>query len=210
MARRFVSNQNETVRMFESDFLEFFSHIHPATPVIVFTPIIGWFLYLAYAVNELSVISITGLFFLGLFFWTFIEYILHRFAFHYQPKTAWGKRLHYILHGIHHDYPSDATRLVMTPTVSLPLAAFFYGLLWLIFGFAYVNAIFVGLAFGYVCYDTIHYATHHFKLKRGVGKWLRQYHMRHHFQDEDTRYGVSTPLWDYVFGTVEKKGGGKS
>lgn len=205
MARRYVSNRNETVRMFDSDFLEFFSHIHPATPILVFLPIIGLLFYLARYVNNLSLWTMVGLFFLGFFFWTLIEYLLHRFAFHYQPKTDWGKRLHFVLHGIHHDYPSDATRLVMTPTVSLPLASFFYGLFWLIFGFEYVNGIFAGTAFGYVCYDSIHYATHHFKLQRGIGKWLRQYHMRHHFQDDATRYGVSTPLWDYVFRTVERK-----
>lgn len=207
MARRFVSNRNETVRMFESDFLEFFSHINPATPIIVFMPIIGVLLYLAYSVNQLSVWTIVGLFLLGVFLWTFIEYTLHRFAFHYEPKTGWGKRLHFIFHGVHHDYPSDATRLVMTPTVSLPLSAFIYGLYWLIFGFDYANGMFAGTAFGYVCYDTLHYATHHFKLNKGIGKWLRQYHMRHHFQDDSTKYGVTSPLWDYVFGTAGKKEG---
>lgn len=207
MARRFVSNRNETVRMFESDFLEFFSHINPATPIIVFMPIVGILLYLAYSVNQLSVWTIIGLFFLGIFLWTFIEYTLHRFAFHYQPKTGWGKRLHFIFHGVHHDYPSDATRLVMTPTVSLPLSAFIYGLYWLFFGFEYANGMFAGTAFGYICYDTLHYATHHFKLNKGIGKWLRQYHMRHHFQDDSTKYGVTSPLWDYVFGTAGKKEG---
>ena len=207
MARRFVSNRNETVRMFESDFLEFFSHINPATPIIVFMPIVGVLLYLAYSVNQLSVWAIIGLFFLGVFLWTFIEYTLHRFAFHYQPKTGWGKRLHFIFHGVHHDYPSDATRLVMTPTVSLPLSAFIYGLYWLFFGFEYANGMFAGTAFGYVCYDTLHYATHHFKLNKGIGKWLRQYHLRHHFQDDSTKYGVTSPLWDYVFGTAGKKEG---
>lgn len=205
MARRYVSNRNETVRMFDSDFLESFSHIHPATPVVVFAPIIGVLFYLAFAVNELSFWSVAGLFLVGIFLWTFIEYTLHRFAFHYEPKSDWGKRFHFIMHGVHHDYPNDATRLVMTPTVSLPLSGFFYGLYWLIFGFEYANAMFAGTAFGYVCYDTIHYATHHFKLNHGIGKWLRQYHMRHHFQDEETKYGVSSPLWDYVFGTVGGK-----
>ena len=205
MARRFVSNKDETVRMFESDFMEFFSHIHPSTPVVVFLPIIIWMIWLASTVNNLSTLSIVGLFLLGVFFWTFIEYVLHRFVFHYEPKTNLGKRLHFMLHGVHHDYPQDSTRLVMTPAVSLPLAAFFYGVFWLAFGSHYVNAIFAGMSFGYVCYDLIHYATHHFKMDSSVGKWLRQYHLRHHYQDETTKYGVSVPIWDYVFGTVGKK-----
>ena len=207
MARRFISNRNETVRMFESDFLEFFSHIHPSTPIVLFIPLVVWLSYVSVTVNGLGGVMVVGLFLFGIFLWTLLEYLLHRFVFHYQPKTDWGKRLHFLMHGVHHDYPSDATRLVMAPGISLPFGAFFYGLFWLIFGSTYVNAIFAGTMFGYVCYDTIHYATHHFKLNRGIGKWLRQYHMRHHFQDDDTRYGVSTPLWDYVFGTVGKKGG---
>ena len=205
MPRRFVSNRDETVRMFQNDFMEFFSHIHPSIPVVVFLPITVWVIWLASSVNGLSILSILGLFLLGLFFWTFIEYILHRFIFHYEPKTKIGKRLHFVLHGVHHDYPQDSTRLVMTPTVSLPLAAFFYGVFWLAFGSEYVNGIFAGVTFGYMCYDLIHYATHHFKMNRGIGKWLRQYHMRHHYQNETAKYGVSVPLWDYVFGTVEKR-----
>ena len=205
MARRFVSNRNETVRMFDSDFLEWFSHIHPVTPIVLFMPLIGYLVWVSSTVNELAGVTIALLFLLGVFLWTFMEYILHRFVFHYEPKSSWGKRLHFVMHGVHHDFPSDATRLVMAPGISLPLGAFFYLLFWLVFGSTYVNAIFAGTMFGYVIYDTLHYATHHFKLNKGIGKWLRQYHMRHHFQDPDTRYGVSTPLWDYVFGTVGKK-----
>lgn len=191
--------------MFDSDFLEWFSHIHPATPIVLFLPLIGYLLWYSVAGSGVTAGIVVLLFLLGLFLWTFMEYILHRFVFHYQPKSSWGKRLHFVMHGVHHDWPSDATRLVMAPGISLPLGAFFYLLFWLIFGSVYVNAIFAGTMFGYVIYDTLHYATHHFKLNKGIGKWLRQYHMRHHFQDPDTRYGVSTPLWDYVFGTVGKK-----
>lgn len=205
MARRYVSNRNETVRMFENNFLEWFSHIHPSTPIVLFIPLVLFLIWTSSTTNGLGTMSIVGLFFLGVFLWTFLEYVLHRFVFHYVPKTGWGKRLHFMMHGVHHDYPSDATRLVMAPAISIPLATFFYLLFWLIFGSTYVNAIFAGTMFGYVVYDTIHYATHHFKLNRGIGKWLREYHMRHHFQDETTRYGVSTPMWDFVFGTTPRK-----
>lgn len=204
MARRFVSNRNETVRMFDSNFLEWFSHIHPATPIVLFMPLVTYLVWASWSMNGLAMTEVALLFVFGVFLWTFLEYILHRFIFHYVPKSKWGKRLHFVMHGVHHDYPSDATRLVMAPGISLPLGAFFYLVFWFVFS-SNVNAIFAGTMFGYVCYDTIHYATHHFKLNRGIGKWLRQYHMRHHFQDETTRYGVSTPLWDYVFGTIGRR-----
>src|SRR4051812_50086533 len=111
MARRFISNKNESVRMFDSDFIEQFSHIHPATPVVLFLPVVLYMLYLAGWERDQSLWEVVGLFFGGLFIWTFVEYSLHRWVFHYQPKTATGKRLHFLMHGVHHDYPNDATRL---------------------------------------------------------------------------------------------------
>jgi sterol desaturase/sphingolipid hydroxylase (fatty acid hydroxylase superfamily) len=188
--------------MFENDFMEFFSHIHPATPLIIYLPVISWMFYLSIT-RGIPLLGIAGLFLLGVFIWTFVEYTLHRFFFHYEPKSDWGKRFHFIMHGVHHDYPQDATRLVMAPSVSIPLALLFYGIFILIFG-SYAPPVFAGMVFGYVCYDMIHYATHHFAMKKGILLWLKQYHMRHHYRDDNTGYGVSTPLWDYVFRTEQK------
>lgn len=189
--------------MFESDFLEFFSHVHPATPIILYSPLIAWFLYAAFVHNNLSLIAIAALFVSGILVWTLLEYVIHRCLFHYEPKTRWGKLVHFIVHGVHHDYPNDATRLVMPPILSIPLAVVFYIVFTLVFG-RFAPALSAGFAFGYVCYDSIHYATHHFAMKRGVWRWLKQYHLRHHYRDDAAGYGVSTPLWDYVFGTTRK------
>lgn len=205
MARRYVSNKNETVRMFESDFMEFFSHVHPTTPLVIYIPVMAYMFYRAFAEYDMSVASALGLFVVGVFTWTFLEYMLHRFVFHYEPRTDWGKRLHFLLHGVHHDYPNDATRLVMPPGISIPLAIIFYILFLLVFGARLTPAIFAGMVFGYLCYDMLHYATHHFSMKRGIWLKLKQYHMRHHYGDEDTGYGVSSPLWDYVFGTEQSR-----
>jgi 4-hydroxysphinganine ceramide fatty acyl 2-hydroxylase len=108
-----------------------------------------------------------------------------------------------VIHGVHHDYPNDARRLVMPPVVSIPLAFLFYGLFLLIFG-SLTPPVFAGLVFGYVCYDMLHYATHHLAMKRGAWLWLKQYHLRHHFKDDHHGYGISSPLWDYVFRTTRK------
>jgi len=199
----YVSNKNETVRMFESNFIEFFSHVHPATPVVLYGPVIAFMLYLAFAYKKLSVVAVIGFFVLGILVWTLLEYVIHRYVFHYQPKTRLGKLLHFIMHGVHHDYPNDATRLVMPPIISIPLAVIFYTLFVLTLG-RFAPAALAGFGFGYVCYDTIHYATHHFSMKRGILRWLKQYHLRHHYQDDHAGYGVSSPLWDYVFRTTRK------
>ncbi len=202
MARRYISNKNESVRMFESNFLEWFSHVHPLTPVVLYLPVIVWMLWRSVTVAEFPILSIVGLFIVGALMWSFSEYILHRFVFHYEPKTVWGRRVHFLMHGVHHDYPNDATRLVMPPGFSVPLAFLFYFLFLFAFGFNYMSPIFAGFVAGYVFYDTLHYATHHISLKRGVWAWLKKHHMRHHYgDDEHYGFGVSSPLWDYVFGT---------
>jgi 4-hydroxysphinganine ceramide fatty acyl 2-hydroxylase len=200
MERAYVSTKNETVRMFENDVLEFFSHVHPATPLILYLPVVGYLLYDAFAHRKLSALAVAGLFVAGILIWTLLEYIIHRWLFHYDPKTRWGKKLHFMVHGVHHDYPNDAKRLVMPPSVSIPLAVLFYVVFALTFR-RFAPAISAGFGFGYVCYDSIHYATHHFAMKRGIWLWLKQYHLRHHYKDDKAGYGVSTPLWDCVFGT---------
>jgi sterol desaturase/sphingolipid hydroxylase (fatty acid hydroxylase superfamily) len=201
--RLYVSNKNETVRMFQSDFMEFFSRVHPVTPLILYLPVVGYMLYVSLWQRQLSIIAVTALFLLGVLLWTLTEYLIHRYVFHYKPKSRWGKRLHFVIHGVHHDYPNDAKRLVMPPSISVPLAFLFYGLFLLIFG-NLTAPVFAGLVFGYLCYDMLHYATHHFPMKRGVLLWLKQYHLRHHFKDDHLGYGISSPLWDYVFRTTRK------
>lgn len=203
--RRYVSNKDETVRMFENDFMEFFSHVHPATPLVIYLPVVGYMIYRASAQYDIASTTISGLVLLGVFIWTFLEYTLHRWVFHFEPRTEWGRRIHFIIHGVHHDYPNDGTRLVMPPAVSIPLAVFFYVIFLLVFGPAYAPAVFAGMVIGYLWYDMLHYATHHFSMKRGVWLKLKQYHMRHHYGDENTGYGVSSPLWDYVFRTTQSK-----
>ena len=201
--RPYISKKNETVRMFKSDFMEFLSHVHPATPLVLYLPVVGYMLYLAFWQSQLPILAVVGLFLLGVLIWTLVEYIIHRYVFHYEPKTAWGKQLHYIIHGVHHDYPNDARRLVMPPSISIPLAILFLALFAITLG-RLAPPISAGFGFGYVCYDSIHYAIHHFEMKRGVLLWLKQYHLRHHYKDDHVGYGISSPLWDYVFRTTRR------
>lgn len=204
MPKHYISNKDESARIFKSDFLEVFTHVHWSVPIIIFLPIVVYSLVRTYDEQVVGLYEAVALFLFGLLFWTFTEYILHRFVFHYEPKTEWGKRMHFMMHGVHHDYPNDSKRLVMVPSVSLPLAALYFGLFYLVLGSHYVFPFFAGFIFGYICYDEIHYATHHAPLKKGVGLWLKHHHVLHHYKDPGRGYGVSSPLWDYVFGTMEE------
>jgi sterol desaturase/sphingolipid hydroxylase (fatty acid hydroxylase superfamily) len=199
---KYVSNKNETIRLFKNPVLEYFSHIHPVTPIIVFVPVLIYMSYLGF--QEIGLFNGAACFIAGILLWTLTEYVIHRWAFHYHPKSEAGKKVHFLVHGIHHDYPRDATRLVMPLLVSIPLAVFFYFLFDSLFGIYNFN-IFSGFVFGYVSYDSIHYATHHFEMKGPIGKFLKTYHLRHHYGDDHTAYGVSNPLWDYVFNTVPQQ-----
>jgi sterol desaturase/sphingolipid hydroxylase (fatty acid hydroxylase superfamily) len=196
------------IRLFKSDFLEFFTHITPQAIVVIWTPVIA--LFLMRAVQE-SVFSGSALYLLpamvvGLFIWTFTEYTMHRFVFHFPPRTPTMERITFLFHGVHHAQPNLKTRLVMPPVVSVPLALVFYGLFSLLFGLLraplWIAPAFAGAVLGYLIYDLTHYATHHWPLKGRYLKYLKRHHMLHHFKTEDRRFGVTSPVWDYVFGTM--------
>jgi len=201
----YVSNKNESPKMFDSAFLDFFSRWHWTAPLWVYAPLVLFMLYISIDTYNVSALTMVGLFIAGVFVWTFAEYILHRFVFHYEPKTAWGKRMHWLLHGVHHDYPSDAWRLVMPLPFSLPLAIPFFALFYFTLGEVYMPSFMSGFITGYLVYDIGHYAVHHFPIKGGIWGYLREHHMRHHFKSPNVGYGVSSPLWDYVFGTTMPK-----
>lgn len=204
MPKNYVSNKDETVRMFKNDLLESLSRVHWTTPLIMYIPIILYFIYRSYFILNLTGKDIVLLFLFGIVIWTFTEYTLHRFVFHYQPKSEFGKKIHFIIHGVHHDYPKDSKRLVMPPSVSIPLALFFYWLFTLLIGSVFIFPFFAGFLTGYLFYDTTHYAVHHFNMHSKLWLAIKNHHMKHHYQDSNKGYGVSQPTWDYVFGTTFK------
>ena len=189
-------------RMFENDLLDRLSRVHPVVPLIIFIPAIAVLFALGQeGVPPLEVATwIAG----GYLFWTLTEYWMHRVVFHFEPEEGIGAKLHWIIHGVHHDHPNDPLRLVMPPSVSVPLAALFCAAFVLILGSA-GWLLGVGFLMGYLIYDMTHFYVHHYKPKTRVGKLLRELHMRHHFQDHTRGFGVSAPFWDYVFRTPLKR-----
>lgn len=195
----YKSTSRDSTRMFKSDFLESLSKVHWTVPPLIFVPVIGYFSWRSFAVFHISILTFLGCFLGGLVIWTFTEYVLHRFLFHWEPQSAWGKRLHFIFHGVHHDFPQDALRLVMPPSVSIPLATAFYFLFYSMLPAEWLPAFFPGFISGYLFYDLTHYATHHATFKSGVLKKLKHHHMTHHYNDPNRGFGVSSPLWDKIF-----------
>jgi dihydroceramide fatty acyl 2-hydroxylase len=190
--------------MFESDLLDRLSRVHPAVPPLIFLPAVV-VLFIVGA-PELSTGATLALVVAGWLFWTLMEYWIHRLIFHFEPDSGPGARLHWIIHGVHHDHPNDPLRLVMPPSVSVPLAAAFYGLFVLVMGSAAGSVFASGFLLGYLVYDMTHYYLHHFTPKTRFGKVMRELHMRHHFQDDTRGFGISAPFWDYVFGTPLRRG----
>jgi sterol desaturase/sphingolipid hydroxylase (fatty acid hydroxylase superfamily) len=204
-----INHDPEPIRLFKSDFLEFFTHITPLAIVIIWLPVILASLLLAIIAQiRLGRLQIVLLGFLaGLFVWSFSEYILHRFVFHFRPHSARQERIVFLFHGVHHAQPDCKTRLVMPPVVSIPLALGFFFLFQffvgnLLGGPGWVYPLFAGFGSGYLIYDLTHYATHHSRMQGRMLKYLKRHHMLHHYKTPDARYGVSSPLWDVVFKTL--------
>jgi sterol desaturase/sphingolipid hydroxylase (fatty acid hydroxylase superfamily) len=188
--------------MFDNPVLEWGSRVHPIVPPLIYLPVIGYLLVRAVGHENLSVASVAGVFVLGVVAWSLTEYLLHRFVFHLEPDSPWGRRLHFVIHGVHHDFPHDPMRLVMPPSVSIPLAIAFWFLFRAIAGPAWALPSFAGFLLGYLVYDMAHYHMHHHRSKNPLSLALRRYHYRHHFQQSDRGFGVTTPLWDRVFRTT--------
>jgi sterol desaturase/sphingolipid hydroxylase (fatty acid hydroxylase superfamily) len=191
--------------MFDSRLLDRFTRVHPAVPPLLFGPVITYMLI--DGTDRVGAGAAVGLAIGGYLFWTLFEYWLHRLVFHFEPENGVGARLHWMIHGVHHDHPNDPLRLVMPPSVSVPLGVLVLWGFWAVMG--YDAMLVFGGAFltGYLAYDMLHYHLHHHTPKTALGRRLRELHMRHHFQDDERGFGISAPYWDVVFRTAPRRTG---
>lgn len=188
-------------QIFQNRYLEYLTKTHPLIIWGIYLPLIVFLIYYSITNFGISALGTFILFISGMFFWSFTEYILHRFVFHHHAKTESGKRISYVLHGNHHEFPRDKERLFMPAVPSVLIASCFFLLFFLILG-NFAVAFFPGFMFGYLLYGSIHYAIHAwappFKWMKGL--W-RNHHL-HHYKHSDMGFGVSSTLWDHVFGTM--------
>jgi len=192
----------ESIRIFKNPILESFTHVHPIVPLLLWVPVICYLFYRGYALKHVNGLEFFLLFIFGILLWTITEYVLHRYVFHWKANSRAGKYFVFLFHGLHHDDPQDPTRLVMPPVPAILIVSLLWLLFSAVFPSSYIDVIMANFLIGYLCYDYIHYATHHFAMTSTLGKYLRKYHLQHHYSGEQSKYGVSSPLWDYVFKTV--------
>lgn len=188
-------------KLFQNKFLEALTKTHPLVIWGIYTPIIIYFLYRASNIYLYPSWRLWMTFAIGVFSWTLFEYIAHRFIFHWISQKKRIQKFVYILHGNHHHFPRDKQRLFMPPVPSIILASAIFGLMYLGMG---NNAwmFFPGFILGYLLYGSMHYAIHAWNPPFKWMKPLWRNHHLHHYKDEQRGFGVSTTIWDRVFGTM--------
>jgi sterol desaturase/sphingolipid hydroxylase (fatty acid hydroxylase superfamily) len=194
--------------MFRVDWIEHhFSRARPWHVAVLWIPVLTWILARAALDPALPGSLLALLPMAGLLAWTLLEYVLHRGVFHFRadPASELQRDVAFLIHGVHHDYPYDPDRLVMPPLVGALVAVLIGAPLHALLGPHLFRPFFAGMAAGYLWYDLTHYAVHHAELRSSLGRWLRRHHLRHHFVTPERCYGVTTPLWDLVFGTYPRE-----
>ncbi|MFH8618919.1 sterol desaturase family protein [Streptomyces sp. NPDC017979] len=182
---------------FRSRVLDHLVHVHPVTAVVLFAPVVVAGTWLS--LGDAGGWALGGWALAGYLAWTLSEYWGHRIVLHFEPERGFGARLHWILHGVHHDYPQDSRRSILSPVLSVPMVA---GATYLASGPGGLPLTFgAGYAFGYLSYDLFHLYLHQGRPQNRLLRRLRELHMRHHFRDDTRGFGISAPYWDEVFGT---------
>jgi sterol desaturase/sphingolipid hydroxylase (fatty acid hydroxylase superfamily) len=195
--------KEKSPRLFKNKFLEYLTKTHPLVIDAMYL-VIGTFLITFYYKHySTSVSEISIAFIIGFFTWTLAEYCMHRFLYHSVKDASFSTGIHYLFHGIHHEFPNDKDRIVLPPVPSLLFAAAFFGLFYLIMG-KYAFVFGPGFLIGYVAYMNVHYVVHKVAMPKKYNFWWR-FHNIHHFQQHDRAFGVTSSLWDHVFGTMPEK-----
>uniref|UniRef100_A0A8C4JWN3 Fatty acid 2-hydroxylase n=1 Tax=Dromaius novaehollandiae TaxID=8790 RepID=A0A8C4JWN3_DRONO len=210
------------IRLFHSDFMEALSKTAWYVVFMVWTPVVlylSWVSYTSLAQGNTRLFSsftteysipvhkycFPFIFLLGMFLWSLIEYLIHRFVFHMKPPASnyYLITLHFLLHGQHHKSPFDSSRLVFPPVPASLVVVVFYWLLRVLLPEVLGLSMFVGGLCGYVVYDMMHYYLHYGSPKKGTYLYgLKAYHVKHHFEHQKSGFGISTRFWDYPFQTL--------
>ena len=192
-----------TDNLFKNGIMEKLTRTHISVPVTMHLIIVSLFIY--YFAGQFQILTYLGLFFGGWLTWTLAEYWVHRWLYHVKTENKTLLKIQHMGHGIHHQYPKDPTRLAMPPLPALVLISLFLGIFYLLMQ-ENAFAFFPGFLLGYVLYISLHYMQHLFKPpKFGPFNRLWKWHALHHYKYPETKaFGVSTNLWDVVFGTTPK------
>lgn len=200
-----ISPKNKgTKQLFKNPILEKLTRTHISVPLIIFFIYSTALLYWSITHTTLSVWATIGTFFAGILVFTWVEYQVHRHVFHMKTFTEMRTKLQYTLHGVHHEFPKDKDRLAMPPLLSVTIATILLLLFKLVLG-DFVFSFLPGFLVGYAGYLSVHYMVHAFPPPKNIFKVLWVNHGVHHYKDGEIIFGVSSPLWDYIYGTMREK-----
>jgi sterol desaturase/sphingolipid hydroxylase (fatty acid hydroxylase superfamily) len=193
-------------RLFKNQYLEYLTKTHPLVIWGMYLPVIGFMLFFSVSKLSFTVLQTALIFAAGIICWSLFEYTIHRFVFHFFAESERAKKIVYLIHGNHHEYPRDKERLFMPAVPSLLISSTIFSLMYaigLLFnGTANVFAFFPGFLFGYLIYGSMHYAIHAWNPPFKWMKALWRNHHLHHYKNVELGFGVSSTLWDHVFGTM--------
>jgi len=203
-----VKPQNKgTKQLFDNAVLEKLSRTHISVPLLIFFSYATGLLYWNIRYTTLNAVTTVVLFFVGFIAFTWVEYLVHRYVFHMKPYTELRSKLQYIIHGVHHEFPKDKDRLAMPPLLSITIGTILLLLFKVIMG-DFVFAFLPGFMVGYATYLAVHYLVHAYPPPKNFFKTLWVNHSVHHYKDGEVVFGVSSPLWDYLYGTLDYKKSG--
>ena len=193
-----------SAHMFSNPMIERMSRTHISIPITMFLVLACVSYYVGYTETKISIGTGLLISLSGFLFFTFVEYMMHKYFFHMDHDTPLKDKIQYSVHGVHHDYPKDKDRLAMPPFVSAAYSVILYLIFTLIMGeFAYY--FLPGFLIGYAGYLSVHFIVHAYQPPKNFLKALWVNHAIHHYKNPDSSFGVSTPLWDYILGTMPKK-----
>lgn len=198
-----IKNQGQG-RIFNNKVLELLTKAPAPVSATIYIALVVGLLYISYAkAVDPSLLTAVAVFLGAFLFWTFFEYVFHRYINHldeFFPESKIAYTIAHTIHGIHHEYPRDKERLMMPPVPGLIIVGMLYLGFLLILG-PWVYVFMPGFMIGYLIYASVHIAVH----KRKVPKILKtqyRHHALHHYKYPDKAFGVSTTFWDRIFGTM--------
>lgn len=188
-------------QLFQNPVLEALSRTSPAITLVAYVPLLVALLAIGVLYYPQSAGRMVYLFLLGFVSWSLMEYLMHRFFMHFVNDNNVVQRFHYMIHGVHHHYPKDEGRLFMPPLPGYIINAVLFSAIYLLMG-PPAFVFFPGMMAGYLCYVFTHYAIHRYKRPKYWIGYIWDHHNTHHFRYPNKAFGVSSPLWDFIFGTM--------
>ncbi len=133
----------------------------------------------------------------GVVLWTFLEYCIHRWLGHKHRNNPFAAE-----HIRHHSQGNYFAPPWKKAGAAVVVAALLFFPSWAVVGPIVGGAFTVGFVACYLTYEVVHRRQHTHAGLGPYGRWLRRHHFFHHFADPSKNHGVTTPIWDWVFGTL--------